>query len=685
MILSGPLGRWLSRRRAPPAERLREEEQRAIAGFLAGPRHAAEVPPTLRDMTGLSGVPGMSHALAVQRLALAGNHATAAEAAYRALLAMPEASEDATDEARHRRLCRALAMMLLARCATRANLASVYWTGLGDAATIAGAAIAAEPLLLHLRLEHADMLVQLGRHREAVETLAAAAPLAATAVARMRLAGIAVDAASAAAEPAPLLDRVERDFLQPLLAEGRDDELGLPADDEDKALASWPWYVTFQAGRVAYLRALNAPKRDGATRLLAGLAARRFTRSGALLRTASPAPSDTALAVENWRKASLRFEAQLALALGHPGLAARRLRQADAEGRAQATLLGRWIGAGRPPRLAATTLFGRSGQEEDRYTALALTWGSASWSDTERVARPSLAEPVVVAAGSPLLADHVLANRMISDLAVPSIARLRPWLARRYLIELPVVRLHPDAAPQGTITIVVDGKGVLAASVPTKACLLPAAHVAAAGATPLAAPAPRIEGVSYRWVPRASAPSGSLAADFAVIGLLEQAALRHMAARLGIEDTLRILPGLTPTLMPRAVATLRALLAERLPLGLPRITEIVRGRVLAGDAPDAIVAQLRALPGLATQLWGREADREPVMIDEALSQRLVGALDDAKSGTAAIEAVLDRAKAIVAPVLVVARAEHRRPVRDAVAPRCPDLPVLSHAEWIASR
>ncbi|WP_144186563.1 hypothetical protein [Elioraea rosea] len=655
----------------------REEQRRRLAAYLTDP----SLPFAAQEARGegLGGTPGIAAALEGHRHAFEKRHDRAAEAFHRAVLDMPTPEDESDDAARHLRLCRSLAMMLLARSAVRAGLGDRVWPELGTADAIAAEAVAREPMQLHLHFEHAELLVERGKAASAFALLLEARALTAAPPMRMKLAAAAMDAA-AASDDATVLERAEATFVAPLLAPGRDDG---PKDGgrHDVAVRDWLWFVAFHAGRVAYMRALLAARDVVPARKFAGVAARRFTRAGALAATTATLPADTAQAIGNWRRSALRLAAQHALSAGRPVLAARRLAETgETEGEAMAERLRDWVRIGRPPRQAALALLaGEPVEETERFAFDVLSRTASSWREEGRVAMPLPMEPIVVGAAAPLLVDGALANRLLHDEVLPSIRRLRDRLRERYGLALPSVRLRGDGADPGSARVILDGEEALTLAIPADS------HLEAASASPGGAPAPLIEGEPYRWSPGSATPRGRdvLPADFVLIGLLEDAFVRRMATHLGLDEAATILPGLPAAMLPRAVHALRALIAERMPVGLPEMSALLRERLHAGDDPAAIVARLRAAPGFRRHLWGNEPWRTPVRLDAKEEEALLpeAAWPLGAEAQARLESAVGAlVRNVPEPVLVVTDQSLRIKLAAALTPRCSHLPILADSE-----
>jgi hypothetical protein len=696
----------LPRRGNAAGDAARQEQRRAIAAFLAAP-HAPRIPRDLCHADGLSGTPGIGEALAGHALAFADDHAGAAEAFWRAARAIPDIADDSSDVTRQQRLAKALALMLLARQAVRAGLDEVRWTGLGTATDIAAAAVALQPLLLHLRFEHAELLRARGDTTDALDVLTAAWPIAADQGARYRIGDAAGEIASQSRNLAAIA-RAERDFITPLLAPGRDDGPPDPAEGEREA-RSWAWVLAFRAGKLSHTTATLATEEVERARL-ADLAARRFGRSLALMDlSADPVRPDDRANLGDWRRITLRMAAEAALTTHMPLAAARRLRWCgEAEDIAMADRLRGWVRAGRPARFAALSLLtpppgtdheaGPDARAEGIAVA-ALARAAAPWRDEHAVALPKPADALAVIASDAVLTGDALARRVIGtqdDAAGPaedevSILGLRTRLGRRFLVTLPGVNMgnRPDATAPGAIAVLLHGQEVLGLAVPADArlALSPTAVVAHAGLTPLPHPAPSVGGVACCWIGEGATPVPTtirvLPPAFAIVGALETAMLRALPRLVGLDEAAAILPELPPAMLPDALVALRLLLRERTPIGSAPIPHWLRARLEAGDAPAEAALRLRATPAVARLLWGNEAGRVTVTLPGRIAAAIARA-DTARVPRALATLVSEAALAAIAgkaaPVLVVDSDAVRRRVRAALADTLPDLPILTDAE-----
>jgi tetratricopeptide (TPR) repeat protein len=670
----------------------REEQRRVLAAFLAAPDAPAPLT-TAGQAPGFSGTPGIGEAVLGQRLAFLGraaeakgdseeargHYARAASAFCRAARDLPDIDDNASDATRQLRLARSLALMLLAHHAVKAGLATRAWHRFGTAEEIARRAVAGQPLLPYLRFQHAEVLRMLGKHARAIEVLAEARPITPDLASRLKLAdaagAVAVDSGDAG-----LMAEVERGFITPLFGRHRDDGPEDPPEDDSDA-RGWAWIVAFRAGRLDYSRADAESPRGADGLALARRAARRLARSIALI------PDDPERAKDRMYIAGLRSDAatlagEIALSLGLADEACVAFADAREPARQDlaATVAG-WTGRGHPARFAAAALLTPDRwAEPSRIAMRALAAASAERVDPERVALPPIREPIVVTVNDPLLMDEALANRIIGGEDAPSIAGLRRRLRERFGFALAGVRLRgvDDASAPRRIGVLFRGYEA-ATLTPPEGAALALAHpreAAAAGLTVLPGEAPVIDGLRCAWVPDGAAAPGILVLHpaFALVGVLEGAVLGAMHRLTGLDEawhTLPAEPALPEEALGEALAVLRHLLAERMPLGRPGVMEEAARRIAAGDGPAQVMTHLRAMPALWPHLWGNEPGRRAVPLTPEGERRVLDGRLDALA--AVLEGVED-------PVLVVKLAERRAAVRAAVAARFPDLPVLAASE-----
>ncbi len=666
----------------------REEQRRALAQFLTAPDAPGAGP--LAGAEGFAATPGIGDAILGQRLAFADppDHAGAAEAFFRALRAMPDIDDDATDATRQARLAQALALMLLAHHATRAGLAARRWGRFGTAVEVAAAAVARQPLQIYLRFEQAEILRMLRRWDEAFAALRDARPLSTDLAARFRLADAAGEVAAAANDQhesgrAALLAAAEHEFLAPLFAAGADDGPAAPAEEETAA-RDWAWWVAFRAGKVALARARLAGEGEAEAARDAERAARRFARAIALMdRAATPVHASHRGNLAEWRGLALReaAERQLAAGLAHEAAAALRA-IGTIEHAAMAGAVEAWLAAGRPPRLAAAALVVPGHGDAATELALpALAAATRERRDDAAHALPPIAEPVVVAVTDPLLMDEELANAIIGGPEEPTIATLRQRLQERFRFRLPGVRLRgvDDPDTQRQITVLFAGRPSFTATAPAGAmlALAAAAEARAAGLTPLPGEAPSVDGIACCWVAAGGGARSVARRDpaYAIVGALETAVLRALPRLVGLDDVATIIPGLDAKALPRALDVLRLLLAERTRIDDALIAHL-RSALSAGDAPEAIVRQVRLLPGFRPLLWGNEGGRRGVRL---------GGVPPGPGGAAEIA---DRIGAARDVVLLVALPAEGAALRAALANPpadfgwLADIPVLAEGEWV---
>jgi hypothetical protein len=666
----------------------REDQRRALALFLAAPEAPGGGP--LAGAPGFAGTPGIGDAILGQRLALADppDHRGAAEAFFRSLRAMPDIDDDATDATRQARLAQALALMLLAHHAVKAGLAARHWGRFGTAAEAAATAVARQPLQIYLRFEQAEVLRLLGRWQDAFATLRDARPLATDLAARFRLADTAGEIAAQASDAAEggnagLLDAAEREFLAPLLATGADDgaEPGPAAPPAGETAArDWAWWVAFRAGKVALTRARLAAEGEAEAAAAATRAARRFARALVLMdQAATPVRGEHRANLAEWRRQALAEAAARHLAAGGARAAADALSTLGSGGHgAMADAIAAWLAAGRPARFAAAALPGH-GAEATALALPALATASRSRRDEATHALPPLAEPVVVEVTDPLLMDEELANAIIGGDEEPTIAGLRERLRSRFRFRLPGVRLRgvDDASAPRRVTVLFVGTPALTVTAPGGTVLALATPDEARRAGLVAvADAPAVDGVGCAWVatPAASATVALRDPAYGIVGALETAVLRALPRLIGLDDAAAIIPGLDDAMLPRALAALRLLAADRTGID-DAVVEHMRAGLAAGDDAETIVRHLRLLPGMRALLWGNEGGKRPVRLAEipaaaGLGEAVARAIGDARD------------VALIAPS-GGDRAALRAALAHLPAPFAwlADIPVLAESEW----
>jgi hypothetical protein len=611
---------------------------------------------------------------------------------------MPDIDDEATDATRQARLAQALALMLLAHHAVKAGFAERRWGRFGKAVEVAAAAVARQPLQIYLRFEQAEILRMLQRWDEAFAAMRDARPLATDLAARFRLADTAGEIAAQASDAAEggnaaLLEAAEREFFSPLFATGTDDGPAVPPRD-DTAARDWAWWVAFRGGKVALARARFAPEGGVEAARLAERAARRFARALALMdEAATPVRGEHRANLVEWRRQALRDAAERHLAAGLAREAAGALAaMGTAEHAAMAGAIERWLAAGRPPRFAAAALVGHSHADAAAQLAFpALAAATRGRSDGAENALPPIAEPVVVEVNDPLLMDEALAHAIIGGQEEPTIGSLRERMRARFRFRLPGVRLRGVDDPEAPrrITVLFTGMPDFSVTAPAGARLALAAAQEArlAGLTPLPGEAPTVNGVTCTWVaaPASSAVVALRDPAYAIVGTLETALLRALPRLIGLDDAAAIIPGIEDEALPRALAALRLLFADRTAIDDAMVDHLRRGLV-AGDAPAAIVGETRLLPGMRALLWGNEGARRAVRPGRAL----VGSLQT-EAGPGLSQESAEAVAALIGPsrhaVLLVDLPAERAAIRAALS-RPPkaldwlaDIPVLAEGEW----
>lgn len=670
----------------------REEQRRALAQFLAAPD--APGGGTTGGAAGFAGTPGIGDAMLGQRLALADppDHAGAAEAFFRALRAMPDIDDDATDATRQARLAQALTLMLLAHHATKADLATRRWGRFGTAAEAAALAVERQPLLIYLRFEQAELLRMARRYDEAFGALRDSRPLATDLATRFRLADTAGEIAAQASDAAEggnpaLLEAAEREFLFPLLAAGADDGPATPSAEETAA-RDWAWWVAFRAGKVALARARLMPKGEAEGALLAARAASRFSRALALMdTTVTPAHASHRDNVATWRLEALGEAAAMHLAAGTADEAARVLASIGTrEHHAMADRIRHWLDTGHPPGLAAAALLEHpSGEAATALAFPTLATATRARRDDATHALPPPVEPVVVEVTDPLLMDEDLAQDIIGGPEEPTIATLRQRLQERFRFRLPGVRLRGvnDPGTHRQITVLLAGRPSFTATAPAGAMLALAAAEEArlAGLTPLPGEAPSVNGVACSWVAAGGGARIVARRDpaYAIVGALETAVLRALPRLIGLDDAAAIITGLDDATLPRALAALRLLLADRTAID-DTVVDHLRAGLAAGEDPETICRHLRLLPGMRGQLWGNEGAGGSMRPGVRLAGLPSGA-DPAEEVSRALGGTRDA-------VLIVPGPAEREALRAFLArltgPEAwlADIPVLAEGEWV---
>jgi hypothetical protein len=247
-------------------------------------------------------------------------------------------------------------------------------------------------------------------------------------------------------------------------------------------------------------------------------------------------------------------------------------------------------------------------------------------------------------------------------------------------------RFKDDADPDTPRRIIArirfDLNELAALTIPDGACLAFVDRRAAeqAGLNPLPEEAPLLAGTPTSWVPQ------SIVTDklqftvvhpaFSLIALVERVVFLAIDRLIDLDQAQAILPQLSEDNLQQGVLLLRHLLAERMPLGIEGVKEELVRRLEAGEDPPAIMASLRALPGLRPYLWGNEPRYQSVVLPSQLEQRLA----DTNTATGWMDDLQSLLPNKAAAVLVVSSRERRKLVRDTIAPSFPELPVLAACE-----
>jgi hypothetical protein len=394
-----------------------------------------------------------------------------------------------------------------------------------------------------------------------------------------------------------------------------------------------------------------------------------------------------------WRRQALRDAAERNLAAGLAREAAGALSAiGTAEHTAMAGAIEAWLAAGRPPRFAAAALVGHNHADAAAQLAFpALAAATRNRRDGVENALPPIVEPVVVEVTDPLLMDEALAHAIIGGEVEPTIASLRERLRARFRFRLPGVRLRgvDDPDNQRQITILFAGAPALTITAPARARLALAAAEEArlAGLTPLPGEVPTVNGVTCTWVaaPASSAVVALRDPAYAIVGALETAVLRALPRLIGLDDAAAIIPGLDDAMLPRALAALRLLFADRTAID-DAMVEHLRHGLAEGDDAATIVAEMRLLPGMRPLLWGNEDARRAVRPGQSLMASLQ---TEAGAGLsqASAEAVAALMGASRHAVLIAGLPAERAAIRAALS-RPPkaldwlaDIPVLAEGEW----
>ena len=659
------------------------------------------------------------------KLEAEGFYKKAADTLWESVNTMPKPTPDVKedDTAKHNSLVQSLALMLLAYYAVKGGLIEKTWGDFGSARDIAEHAVDQQPSELYLRLEYARILSLLEKYPEAIDVLAAARGMAITPDWQLQLSRTAVDIASNSME-AKLFERVETDFLQlfkpemdqktleeirekmqikpemdkKTLEEIREKMQNNPQEKDPKVEA----YFYFAGGRNIYYLAQLA--RDDTAKSLrtvdldnARKSSDRFALAAEFCKQAGLTSIDSTLIknLEEWDCAANDLALELALSLGlYPSTDQRAKTESNecAETKSMySQSIDIWCNKPRPPRFAPAALVSlRPWDDSSPIGFRALARNLADRIDPESVALPPIPSPIVVVVNDALKMDEPLANRITGlDKAseVPcTIPKLRTWLNENYGITLPSVQVtdvHDPRTPQRiSARIRFDLNELAALTIPDGACLAFVDRRAAeqAGLNPLPEEAPLLAGTPTSWVPQ------SIVTDklqfpvvhpaFSLIALVERVVFLAIDRLIDLDQAQAILPQLSEDNLQQGVLLLRHLLAERMPLGIEGVKEELVRRLEAGEDPPAIMASLRALPGLRPYLWGNEPRYQSVVLPSQLEQRLA----DTNTATGWMDDLQSLLPNKAAAVLVVSSRERRKLVRDTIAPSFPELPVLAACE-----
>ncbi len=616
-------------------------------------------------------------ALAAQAHALSGRHHEARNAMQRALKSLETAAADSSLTATDRLHMRSLTSLALGFIAREALLADP--AGQGGEAQMAEA-LRRRPDLSYLWRLQAERLAQLGRIDDAIETLDRADALGspkqtlfhATLVARWTL----------EEEPAKLdrLQRVERRFF----GGSRPHE----SEDGEKGLAEF-WH-----GRLLLAMSEAA---DGIDEAKAG------ARSEAVLRWARSA-------LEQLRRAELLLSGEAAEAAAHWSERARqrlpvdepleRAMLASRLERADATAAARLVVPGERPnwRGLAQVIAQFPTVSSDGPGAIDLLVPVLRDLHRTEPRRLPVPQRIKLAIPASLAPDDAAMMTVIGDgprKPVPSIARLREEVLRRFGVEMPGVQLRGDSL---AISMSLDGVRLATHLVPPGPQRLRLRRrdrtAADTGRPPSLG---RLEsGLDWfgleAWLePETDAagvglPAGLLASVFASVHVV-----RYLDRFIGTRDLARLE---LQTARPGPVLTmLRVLAADRTPLVATALRDLCRLVDSRELTPLQGVNDYRALPEIRGRLWGAR-DRRLVECDfdkapEDLATRLravIPAADVPDRICGLSPALVDEILAWAGEHLperscVLVRDPELRPwLRALIRPRWPDVPVLTTAE-----
>lgn len=575
----------------------------------------------------------------------------AAENLWRSVQELPNSDDNVNDKTQYHSLVQSLAMMLLANFAVKAGLEARSWGGFGTARSMAALAVGQQPGELYLRLEHAEILQLLKDYEAAMGVLAEARGLATDYPWQLQLA-TKVGVVALASGQTLLLEQAEMDFLRLFLDVDQKDRLiDLLPGDASVAILKANYLVV--AGQVIFQLAATArdnlsPGLTVENREQARRAMFRFANAMESIQMVRNEDaknperfSDWELNVSGWRQAALDLAGEIALTLGDPRTALEiSAERAATDPPHPFAALQAWTDRGLPNRFAAASLITRDPWATGSQIAFrSLSRALASRVQGDQVAMPVLPSPIVIVLNQLEPLDESLAIRILglssssssssaSDTRSgwftfskskktvkertkdqePTIRHLRERLHECFGFFLPAVLLKTGNEPGEShrISILFHGAQVAVRTPPAGAGIVLRDRLQAQndGLTVLddADTPPMLNGNPTAWVVREQRSRSNealvLEPEFVLIGVLEAAVFQHMHRLIGFDETRTILPNLSEDLLDRGLVVVRQLLSERRPLGRKDASAEITRRLAAGDHPTAVVAHLRALPGL---------------------------------------------------------------------------------------
>lgn len=578
---------------------------------------------------------------------------------WRSVQELPKCDDNVNDTTQHHSLVQSLALMLLANIAIKAGLQDRAWGGFGTAQSIATLAVRQQPSELYLRLEHAEILQLLKESKQALVVLAEARGLATDDTWRLQLAAKAGEVAVSSGQPL-LLKQAETDFIRPLLRAGHKDRL-IDLMPEEASVINMKANSLFVAGQVLFQLAatardnpdqrLTVENREQARRAMFRFAnAMEWMKQG---RQQDPVNweryPDWEMNVAGWRQAAGDLACEIALTLGDPHAALALAAELDAtDPPPPFAALKTWTDRGMPDRFAAAALITRNPWADASQIAFrSLSRVLANRIQGDLVAMPDPPQSIVITmnqhqpgqgrlarrilglSSAPTRGEHsgpsavfnvnsavwksidllrVCTHWLLSMDREPTIPRLRDRLREHFGFSLPPVLLRTEGKEEesGRISIRIHGMEVAMLTPPAGAgiVLLEPDQAKRIGLTVLNAadPPPMLNGNPSAWVLRGWRSQLNfipvLEPAFVLVGLLELAVFRAMDRLIGLDETKMILPNLSEDHLDRGLVVVRQLLREKRPLGRKDASAEITRRLQAGDDPAAVVAHLRALPGL---------------------------------------------------------------------------------------